>query len=878
MRPWDIEHFIQREVRVVLIGQRWAGKSLSGNTILGADRFECGRTRTTESEGRHEEVEGRRLVVVDAPGWNSSLSLNETPQGGKQRFKLNVYKCPPGPHVFLLVIPIDSAFCAEQRRILEEHIKLLGERAWKYAMVLFTCGDFLGKKTIEQHIESEGDALRWLIEKCRNRYHVFDNKTRSDPSQVTQLLKKVDEMVWYNNGSYYEVDEQTLNIIEKRQQEVAERAEIRRRRAEERREQMEKLVPEEMKTIPKLQMILLGSKGVGKTSVGNAILGIKAQEDGKRTAHSAARQGFVGKTEITLVDTPGWWKGFRMCDTPVAIREELMRSMFLCPPGPHVFLLMIDADASFTSKHLEAVKTHMELFGESVWRHTIIVFTRGDWLGAHSVEEYIEGEGEALQALVEECGNRYHVIDNKNPDDGTQVNGLLEKITWMVAANNWGCFVPNEKIRSSIEEKKQRVEEGARQRQSWVQARRNLLTGSNNKLPDLRILMLGQKTVGKTATGTNLLQKEVFPTSQNKECQVEKAEVADRLITVIDTPGWWVKPSIGTEEIDKEITRSVSLSPSGVHAVLLVVPLDVTFREPQQAALEEHMSLFDPSVWKHAIVLFTYGDNLADKSVEEHIEREHSALRWLVDKCENRYHVMNNTKKNDTAQVIELFEKTEEMVAGNSGQLFCPDENDIQERLVERHQRRLLKWMLEQALEKDYRRRDIERLEEFKKTLLELQSEIRGIASSSSQRSSLLDLNQIKIKGIGQSKRDEKEKILDAKISQKIEDLNKEILRSKDVLGRSMDFLIPDLKGGRSMEYLTPDLNGESPESPFPESSSDRRSSDSQMDKVLSWLSKLQISTNVDNQLSLNFSQSSGYRSVLPTDFSDFPKEADIRE
>ncbi|XP_074524009.1 GTPase IMAP family member 8-like [Halichoeres trimaculatus] len=858
----DIEHFIQREVRVVLIGQRWAGKSLSGNTILGADRFECGRTRTTEPEGRHEEVEGRRLVVVDAPGWNSSLSLNETPQGEKQRFKLNVYKCPPGPHVFLLVIPIDSAFCAEQRRILEEHMKLLGERAWKYAMVLFTCGDFLGKKTIEQHIESEGDALRWLIDKCRNRYHVFDNKTRSDPSQVTQLLKKVDEMVWYNNGSYYEVDEQTLNIIEKRQQEVAERAEIRRRRAEERREQMEKLVPEEMKTIPKLQMILLGSKGVGKTSVGNAILGIKAQEDGKRTAHSAARQGFVGKTEITLVDTPGWWKGFRMCDTPVVIREELMRSMFLCPPGPHVFLLMIDADASFTSKHLEAVKTHMELFGESVWRHTIIVFTRGDWLGAHSVEEYIEGEGEALQALVEECGNRYHVIDNKNPDDCTQINGLLEKITWMVAANNWGCFVPNEKIHSSIEEKKQRVEEGARQRQSWVQARRNLLTGSKNKLPDLRILMLGQKTVGKTETGTNLLQKEVFPTGQTKESQVEKAEVADRLITVIDTPGWLVKPSTGTEEVDKEITRSVLLSPSGVHAALLVVPLDVTFREPQQAALEEHMSLFDPSVWKHAIVLFTYGDHLADKSVEEHIEREHSALRWLVDKCENRFHVMNNTKKNDTAQVIELFEKIEEMVAGNSGQLFCPDENDIQERLVQRHHRRHIKQQLEQALQKDYRRREHELLVGFKQTLLELQSKIRGSASNNAPSSSLLDLNQLKIKGVGLSKR---EKDLDAKISQEIENLDKKILRSTDVLGRSMELFLPD-------------FNGESPESPFPGSSSDRRSSDSQMDKVLSWLSKLQISTNVNNQLSLNYSQSSGYRSVLPTDFLDFPEEADIRE
>ena len=232
-----------------------------------------------------------------------------------------------------------------------------------------------------------------------------------------------------------------------------------------------------MKPIQKLQVILLGSRSVGKTSVGNTILGIKEQEDGKRTAHSVARLGFVGKTEITLVDTPGWWKGFPMSDTPEMIKEEVMRSMFLCPPGPHVFLLVIDADASFNGKHLHAVTTHVDLLGEGVWKHTIIVFTRGDWLGAHSIEEYIEGEGEALQSLVEQCGNRYHVIDNKNTDDGTQITELLEKITGTIAKNGWQHFVPDEQIILTIEEKSRRVEEGARLRQSQVKAKRKTLKG-----------------------------------------------------------------------------------------------------------------------------------------------------------------------------------------------------------------------------------------------------------------------------------------------------------------------------------------------------------------------------------------------------------------
>lgn len=180
--------------------------------------------------------------MVDAAGWSSSHSLAEISEGDKQRFKLNVSKCPPGPHAFLLVIPIDSAFSVEQRRTVEAHMNLLGKRVWRYTMVLFTCEDFLGEKTIEQHIESEGDALKWVIESCSNRYHVFNDEEKGNLSQVTVLLEKIDEMVWNNNSRYYEVDRQTFHIIKEKQREVAERAEKRRRRAEEHRQQTKSLI------------------------------------------------------------------------------------------------------------------------------------------------------------------------------------------------------------------------------------------------------------------------------------------------------------------------------------------------------------------------------------------------------------------------------------------------------------------------------------------------------------------------------------------------------------------------------------------------------------------------------------------------------------
>ncbi|XP_023127594.1 GTPase IMAP family member 8-like isoform X2 [Amphiprion ocellaris] len=833
------------ELRIVIIGGRWGGKSWSGNTILRKERFECGRTRTIQSEGRHGVVEGRKLTVVDTAGWSSSLFLTEIPEGDKQRFKLNPSKCPPGPNAFLLVIPIDSAFSVEQRKIVEDHMKLLGERVWRYTMVLFTCGDFLGGKTVEQHIESEGEALKWVIGRCKNRYHVFNNKEKTNTSQVSLLLEKIDEMVWHNNGNYYEIDEQIFKIIKEKQREVAERAQKRRTRAEEQRRHMITLIQEEKKTAPKLRMILLGSRSVGKTSVGNTILGFKEQEDAKRTAQSAARQGFVGKTEITLVDTPGWWKGFPAFETPEAIKEEVMRSMFLCPPGPHVFLLVIDADASFNGKLLDAITTHMELLGEGVWRHTVIVFTRGDWVGTHAIEEYIEGEGESLQRLVEQCGNRYHVLNNKDASDGTQVTELLEKITGTVAGNGWDHFVPDEQIFLTIEERRRRVEEAATLRQSQIKARRTSLRDFSNKLQELKIMMLGQKTSGKSATGNTLLRKQVFATCQNERCQMEEEEVFDRLVTVIDTPGWWKETSRCTEDMDKEIVRGLSLSPSGVHAVLLVVPLDLRFSQAHLGALEDHMNLFDEGIWKHTMVLFTYGDNLADKSVEEHIEREHSALRWLVDKCENKYHAINNMKKADMTQVAELFEKIEEMVAGNSGQLFCPDMKDVHLRIDEKFKKRELKHVLKQWLEQEYRRRELELMIGFKEKLLELQADIRESVASQKPRT-LIDMNKIKTKGIGQ-KKDEKEEKVDAKINREIEKLDKDIMRSTDLLRNSKDFILPDFKG----------------ESPAPGNS----------DKVLDWISSFKTGTNTESQLTLNFSGTSGYTSM-----HDFITDMDMPE
>uniref|UniRef100_A0A672H0K0 AIG1-type G domain-containing protein n=1 Tax=Salarias fasciatus TaxID=181472 RepID=A0A672H0K0_SALFA len=195
-----------KNVRIVLIGGRWSGKSTSANTILGRETFASGRTRTTQSEVRHEVVEGRKLVVVDAPGWSTI----------KDEVKRSVFLCPPGPHVFLLVIDADTAFNGRHLKAVTTHLELLGDAVWKHTIVVFTRGDWLESHTIEQHIEGEGEALQSLVERCGNRYHVLNNKDRSDAVQVKELLDKITGTAIRNSGQHYDLDEKIFDFIEDR--------------------------------------------------------------------------------------------------------------------------------------------------------------------------------------------------------------------------------------------------------------------------------------------------------------------------------------------------------------------------------------------------------------------------------------------------------------------------------------------------------------------------------------------------------------------------------------------------------------------------------------------------------------------------------------
>ncbi|XP_062398700.1 uncharacterized protein LOC134088650 isoform X2 [Sardina pilchardus] len=658
------------DMRIVLLGYRNAGKSSSGNTILGRKEFGASG-RTAECVKREGETAGRHITVVEAPGWYYNDTVYTTPERDKREIVLSVSLCPLGPHALLLLFYVGVSFTETHRRAVQQHMELLGERVWSHTILLFAGGDVLGGSSIEQHIERGGEALKWVVEKCGNRYHVVNNM-KSDGVQVTELLEKIEEMVAGNRGHQFEFDAERCKALQEKKREEERRAEERKMKVQKQRETLRSAaggVPH----ISDMRIVLLGIRGDGKSSSGNTILGRKEFGVSGRTAECVKREGETAGRHITVVDAPGWFYSSTVEQIPERHKRQIVLSVSLCPPGPHALLLLIRVTVSFTETHRRAVQQHMELLGERVWSHTIVLFTKGDQLGDTSIEQHIESEGEGLQWVVEKCGNRYHVVDNMK-SDGVQVTELLEKIEEMVAGNRGHQFDFDAEICKALQEKKREEERRGEERKMKVQKQRETLRSAAGGVPhisDMRIVLLGIRGDGKSSSGNTILGRKEFGVSgRTAECVKKEGETAGRHITVVDAPGWFYSTVEQIPERHKrQIVLSVSLCPPGPHALLLLIRVTVSFTETHRRAVQQHMELLGERVCSHTIVLFTSGDQLGDTSIEQHIESEGEALQWVVEKCGNRYHVVDNMKS-DGVQVTELLEKIEEMVAGNRGHQF----------------------------------------------------------------------------------------------------------------------------------------------------------------------------------------------------------------
>ncbi|XP_034048570.1 GTPase IMAP family member 7-like [Thalassophryne amazonica] len=199
-------------LRIVMLGKTGVGKSAVGNTLVGKKLFKSSASAKSVTENcQIERVNSSRVIhVIDTPG---ILDTTKTAETIKKEIMKCIQMASPGPHAFLLVIQV-GRFTREEENCVEAFEKLFGAKASKFMIVLFTRGDDLRGRSIQHYVSNGHPKLREVINKCHNRYHVFNNKSRNR-TQVVKLIEKIDEMVAANGGRYFDdemFEEATANL------------------------------------------------------------------------------------------------------------------------------------------------------------------------------------------------------------------------------------------------------------------------------------------------------------------------------------------------------------------------------------------------------------------------------------------------------------------------------------------------------------------------------------------------------------------------------------------------------------------------------------------------------------------------------------------
>ncbi|XP_073677729.1 GTPase IMAP family member 8-like [Garra rufa] len=535
-------------------------------------------------------------------------------------------------HVFIFVVRLGQ-LTNDDKMSLEWLQREFGDKVLQFVMILFTYERQEEQNTIKYDLTRNHD-LRQLLEKCGGRYQTC-NKMMNNQSEMRDLMKKIEHLFNENQQQSYTGEIRNTAVMRRKELESSEH---------------QCGHTSEMEWNAQLNFILLGKTQGGKSASGNTMLGqevfMSKKSSKSVTSDVAVKSGSVDGYPVTVCDTPGF------CDPKMSteeIQKILDKVLQQCESGLYAFLLVIKVD-SFTEEEIKAMEMIEKLLGEKHLEKTWILFTRGDELENENmtINQFIN-DSEALKKLVQKYDQRYHVFNNKIKGHSDQARLLLVKIL----------------------QKSFGVKDGGG-------LRRIQISPNTSNEPDdpvlsqssRRIVLLGKSGVGKSAAGNTILQSKEFKSeikmnSVTAGCLDVQATVSGKSVSVVDTPGFFdtqMKP----EELMTEIGRSVYLSSPGPHAFLIVFRVIDRFTEHEQQIPQQIEMLFGEEALKYSIILFTYGDLLKGKNVEN-LAKKNCQLRHLLEQCGGRFHIFNNENQNSREQVNDLLQKIDTMIEQNGG-------------------------------------------------------------------------------------------------------------------------------------------------------------------------------------------------------------------
>ncbi|XP_024659575.2 uncharacterized protein LOC112435355 [Maylandia zebra] len=183
------------------------------------------------------------------------------------------------------------------------------------------------------------------------------------------------------------------------------------------------------RTSNKVNLVLLGMSGTGKSASGNTILG-KPVFFSRPSSQPVTKDCEIAETEINgkhvrVIDTPDMFDDD--IEEPVK-NKYLKQCKELCESHPRVYVLVMHI-SRFTDGERNILKKLEKAFGRNVKEQTIILFTKSDDLhrSGKMLTDFLHSCQPDLKEMIQQLGNRCVLFEN-NRSGSAQVEKLLDTV------------------------------------------------------------------------------------------------------------------------------------------------------------------------------------------------------------------------------------------------------------------------------------------------------------------------------------------------------------------------------------------------------------------------------------------------------------------